>query len=103
MSLMEDYRNNDFQIVGFVGIDGSPTCGVNKTLSMDKSFKYFSILSVEALNRREFNKKLYVSCSELGPGMFTQLLLKKLSAKGININCKVIDLEKEMEIPDSHQ
>ncbi len=35
---IEDYLDSGFEIVGIVGVDGSPSCGVNCRLDMDKSF-----------------------------------------------------------------
>jgi len=33
---MEEYRQNGFEVVGIVGINGSPTCGVETTWSNDQ-------------------------------------------------------------------
>jgi predicted secreted protein len=39
---MKDYRKAGYKIVGVVGIDGSPTCGVRRCLSMEKSTEFFA-------------------------------------------------------------
>lgn len=33
ISQVKDYQNNDYDIIGVLGVDGSPSCGVNKTCS----------------------------------------------------------------------
>ncbi|MBN2004032.1 MAG: hypothetical protein JXA21_11815, partial [Anaerolineae bacterium] len=35
---IDDYLRSGFTVMGIVGIDGSPTCGVGKTLALEKSF-----------------------------------------------------------------
>jgi len=56
---IEEYAKNGFSIIGMVGIDRSPSCGVNTTSICDKE------------------------CA--GRGVFIGMIQKKLQAKGIGI------------------
>ncbi len=33
---IKDYLSSDYQIIGLIGVDGSPSCGVNKTCSSNR-------------------------------------------------------------------
>ena len=56
---MEEYVKHDFQIIGLVGVNGSPTCGVNTTWFDDREYE--------------------------GRGIFIELLEKKLKDRSICI------------------
>ncbi len=94
--IIQDYINSGLEIIGIVGIDGSPTCGVNANLSMWKSFQYISGLSINSLNRKDYNNNLYKTCLEQGNGIFIKLLSNKLKRKRINIKMFSFNLEDEM-------
>lgn len=96
VSMIEDYIDSGFTVAGIVGIDGSPTCGVGKNLSVRKSLRYISGLSIDSLNRDEYNRNLYRSCLEKGPGIFINTLSGKLKKKGLEIRLFSLDLEDEM-------
>ncbi|VBB07134.1 Hypothetical protein LUCI_2378 [Lucifera butyrica] len=57
---VEEYRKHGFQIIGLLGINGSPTCGVDTTWSDDREY--------------------------VGQGVFIELLEKAFRDKGIFIN-----------------
>jgi predicted secreted protein len=56
---VEEYQKNEFEIVGLVGINGSPTCGVETTWSDNEEMS--------------------------GYGEFIKILVKELGEKGIHI------------------
>lgn len=96
VSQMKDYLDSGYKIMGLVGIDASPTCGVSKTLDMKKSFEYVSGLSIESLNRETYNKNLYSICLQTGKGIYIKILSNKLNRNGINVKFSAISLEEEM-------
>ena len=61
---LEEYRKQGFEIVGLVGINGSPTCGVETTWADNKEYK--------------------------GPGIFIEVLAKELDEKGFTVRMKGI-------------
>lgn len=92
---MADYQRNGFEIIGAVGVDGSPSCGVQTTLDMRKSFDYFSSVEPEALNREDMNLKLYRDCLVEGRGIFTQALEAACNRKGVRLRTLSHDLVAE--------
>ena len=54
-----DYIKSGFHVVGIIGVDGSPSCGILKTLDLKKSFNYFANQTMNDLNRKKFNQALY--------------------------------------------
>jgi predicted secreted protein len=96
MKIIRDYKRSGFDIAGIIGIDGSPACGINKTLGMKKSFEYISSLDLETLNRIDFNVNLYKRCLEIGRGIFMKILIKKLVRNRMNVNLYSLDLQDEM-------
>jgi predicted secreted protein len=61
---VEQYRKNDFEIAGVLGINGSPTCGVEITWANDRE--------------------------EHGPGIFIQMLNEACRAKGVTLRLRGI-------------
>jgi uncharacterized protein YbbK (DUF523 family) len=78
-------------------IDGSPSCGLNRRLSMARSFPLFARTRLEDLDRRAMNGSLYGECLEDGPGLFTAALLRRLGRMGLRIDFKAYDLVAEMK------
>jgi len=56
---VEEYQKNDFEIVGLVGINGSPTCGIETTWAGNEEL--------------------------MGYGEFIKILVKEFEKKGIHI------------------
>ncbi|MBP7736525.1 MAG: hypothetical protein KA369_11175 [Spirochaetes bacterium] len=80
-----DYHKSGFQIIGIVGIDGSPSCGVNASLDMGKSFDFFASLTPEAVDRNQMNDQMYKTCLVSQKGLFISEIQKILKKHGIHI------------------
>ncbi|EDT86254.1 DUF523 domain-containing protein [Clostridium botulinum] len=80
---IEEYINNGYEILGIVGIEGSPTCGVNKTcvgkwggeLSSNNDLQSI-IGTIKRVNER---------------GIFMEEIKKVLEEKQLNINIIGLD------------
>jgi predicted secreted protein len=92
-----DYIKSGYTIKRIIGIDGSPTCGVNNTLDMYKSLKYFEDIDVSMLTRKTFNDDMYRTCCVNENGLFISVLKKLLNKKGVIIDVGSIDLAEEKE------
>jgi predicted secreted protein len=79
-----DYINSGFQVVGLIGIGGSPTCGVSTTLDL-KKFDLLAQMNLDTLNTQNFNEFLYRELLIEGKGLFIQALEHKLKEKKIQI------------------
>jgi len=48
---IEEYINNDFEVIGLIGINGSPTCGIETTWADFKEFKGYGAF-IKALDSK---------------------------------------------------
>jgi Protein of unknown function (DUF523). len=83
--MIRDYIKAGYQVLGIIGIDGSPSCGVTKKLDMNRAFDYFANQRIDHIERNNFNLELYSKCTAEGKGIFLEELTKKLKAEKIDI------------------
>jgi len=93
---MKDYRKSGYEIVGVVGIDGSPTCGVRKSLSMRRSTAFFA-KKTWTTTREAFNEGLYRECAVEGEGMYFRELHRQMKAAKLKIPVEAVSLTEEMQ------
>jgi predicted secreted protein len=93
---IRDYTAFGFTVKGIIGVDGSPTCGINTKLDMKRSFEFLASCSMQYLNRETFNEKLYETCAEAGSGMFIEQLKKLLHRKRLQVPVYAHSLFSEM-------
>jgi predicted secreted protein len=96
VKMLEDYKKSGFDIIGIVGVDGSPTCGISTCLDMKKSFDYCAGLNIESIDRKNYNKEMYDRCLKQGKGLFFLEMDKALKRKKIAITYYSHDLVREM-------
>ncbi len=96
-----DYINSGFQVVGLIGIGGSPTCGISTTLDL-KKFDLLAQMNLDTLNTQTFNEFLYRELLIEGKGLFIQALEQKLKEKKIQVTFYEHSLVSERDnIPSS--
>lgn len=78
-----DYQRNGYKIIGCIGIDGSPSCGVNKTCS--------GSWGGELLGDDNISNKIQDIIYISEPGVFIEELKKRFNEKGLNIPFIAID------------
>lgn len=83
-----DYINNGYKICGIVGIDGSPSCGVDLTCSS-------SMWGGEIGNGYNLDGKIKDLKMVKGEGVFIQEIKKMLQEKGIDIPITAVNEEAE--------
>jgi len=93
---IRDYKNSGFEVVGVIGIDGSPSCGVNQTLDMKTLLVKASEKDVNSLTREENNQLVTESLTE-GNGYFVQELQNGLRKRNLDIKFYAHSLLKEMK------
>ena len=92
---VEDYLSSGFTVLGVIGIDGSPSCGVNKTLDIRKAFDQVAHMEIDSITAEKVNKA--IECLVVGTGLFTHALQKQLKNKKIQISYIAHDLMTEFE------
>lgn len=80
-----DYERSGYQILGIVGIDGSPTCGVNRHIDIRRAFSLYAGTRLRDLKRGDFNRSLYAECLKDGRGIFISKVKNELDRRGIRI------------------
>ena len=94
---IKDYRESDFEVLGIMGIAGSPSCGVTRALDIKKSFDFLANTNINDLNRKRMNE---LGVSELiieGRGFFIEAIEKELKKKNINVRFYEHDLSSEIQ------
>lgn len=93
---IKDYTESDYEVVGIIGVDASPSCGVNSSLEMKKSFDFMAKLDINLIDRNVLNEKMYKNCLVKEKGIFIKEIDKILKRKKIEINYYSRDLVSEM-------
>jgi len=93
---IRDYKDSGFEVIGIVGIDGSPSCGVNQTLDMKTLFERVSEKDVGSLTREENNQLVTESLTD-GKGYFVQELQDGLRKWNLNTRFYAHSLSGEMK------
>jgi predicted secreted protein len=92
-----DYRESEFEVLGIIGVAGSPSCGVNMTLNMKKSIEFLANTELDELNREKINgpgnKELLIE----GEGFFIEALKNESQKKNIKIRFYEHDLISEIQ------
>ena len=91
-----NYQNAGYEVVGVIGVDGSPSCGVLKRLNVDCSMDILVGLSLDTLNPKDLNRRLYGRCLEHGRGIFIEELKQQIERKNLPMHFYSVDLVKEM-------
>jgi predicted secreted protein len=93
---IRDYIESEFEVVGIIGVAGSPSCGVNTTLDIKKSIEFLANTAVDELNREKINgpgnKELLIQ----GEGFFIEALKGALRKTNRTIRYYEHDLVAEI-------
>lgn len=89
-----DYSRSGYQVVGVVGVGGSPSCGVWTTLDMARSLQVIANCPLVQLDRHDLNDDAIVARRTEGAGLLVAALqqcLQKLTSpsSGTNTTCSM--------------
>jgi uncharacterized protein YbbK (DUF523 family) len=90
-----DYQSSGFTVVGIVGVEGSPSCGVRQTLDLKRSLELIGQLPMTA-HAGDVNAALQ-ACVVEGRGIFLELLRKELERRGVVVPFLAHDLIAELQ------
>lgn len=94
---IKDYTLSGFEVVGIVGIKGSPSCGISSSLDLNKSSEFVANLDLDNLNKEYFNEHCYKNCLVNKSGLFFCELQKQLFKAGLKIKFIEHNLLDEMQ------
>ena len=75
---VREYRRAGVEVVGVVGIGGSPSCGVHTTLDLTGAVDVLTRCPLAALDRRVVNEDVVAAHVRPGEGMFVCALRREL-------------------------
>jgi predicted secreted protein len=82
---IEDYVRSGFEVTGVVGVAGSPSCGVCRTLDLRRSLDVIASCPLERLDRQVVNLGAIGGAVRAGEGMFVEQLRRRLRRRGIDV------------------
>jgi hypothetical protein len=89
-----DYRRSGFAVVGVVGVAGSPSCGVRRTLNLSGALEGMAGCPLATLDREGFNRQVIAANVVAGEGLFVGQLRRALRRRGIQVPFQEYDLLK---------
>jgi len=92
---IEDYVRNGMTVVGFVGVAGSPACGVTRAPDLKEYFAWSSRVDAGNVSREQHNAVIE-GVTRRGAGAFVKYLRRYLGRKRISIPFFEYDLWDEM-------
>jgi hypothetical protein len=92
---MADYAAAGFEIVGVVGIDGSPSCGVGVTLD-PRCVDALAAIDVDRVTLPQHDR-IVRSHAVAGEGIFVEELKRELRRRGLSVPFRGHDLFAELD------
>ena len=92
---IEDYVRSGFEVVGIVGVGGSPSCGVWSKLDLRQSLEVVAGCPLARLDRRVMNEEVVAGCLSKGEGLFIAALQRQLRRRHLTIRWYEHDLLSE--------
>ncbi|MBP1700027.1 MAG: hypothetical protein H6Q41_5215 [Deltaproteobacteria bacterium] len=90
-------RIGGFEVLGIMGIAGSPSCGVTRALDIRKSFEFLANTNMDGLDRERMNELGVRELIIEGKGFFIEAIDKELKKKKINVRFYEHDLSSEIK------
>jgi uncharacterized protein YbbK (DUF523 family) len=93
---IEDYVRSGFEVVGIVGVGGSPSCGVCTTLDLRRSLEVVAGCPLARLDRRVMNEEAVAACLSEGEGLFVAAVQRRLRHQRLSIRWYEHELLREI-------
>jgi predicted secreted protein len=93
---IEDYLTSGFTVLGIVGIDGSPTCGVHETVAINGFVQDMVRVEPAVFSRTEQNSLVRAHVTK-GRGIFIDELERELHRRHLKVPLLAHDLLDELE------
>jgi hypothetical protein len=93
---IEDYLHSSFEVVGIVGVGGSPSCGVCSRLDLGRSLEAVATYPLARLDRHVMNEEAVAGCLSEGEGEFIAAIQRELRRKHLSVRWYEHDLLSEI-------
>jgi predicted secreted protein len=91
-----DYRSSGYEVVGVVGVDGSPSCGVRRTLDLHRAIDALAACDPTSIDAASFNDRVVFANVARGEGLFIGALRRELRRRGLAIPFLAHDMIAEI-------
>jgi predicted secreted protein len=89
---LEDYAEEGFELVGVIGVAGSPSCGVNTTLDLSSALKAIGSCPQSGPTTDWINQSVVAASSLPGRGLFIDALADGMNRRSIPVPLDEVDL-----------
>lgn len=93
---MRDYRRSGFEVTGVVGVAGSPSCGVSKTLDVRSWLESVGSCPLAELDAARVNQAV-LDAAKPGRGWFIAALAGRMERAGAGVSLVEHDLLREVQ------
>jgi uncharacterized protein YbbK (DUF523 family) len=93
---IRDYETSGMTVLGVIGVDASPSCGVHRTLDLRTGLEGVARMDRNAATSEDINRIVRGAVIS-GQGMYIELLRKELDRHGLPIPMTAHDLIEELE------
>jgi predicted secreted protein len=93
---VQDYQKAGFAVLGIIGVDPSPTCGVKQSLAMREALLRIARLKSEAITAKDVND-IVVNTATAGRGLYIELLQAELDKRKVEVPFAAHDLIAELK------
>ena len=90
-----DHQRSGYEVVGVVGVDPSPSCGVTATLDLGVALDALASCPLSRLDRGFMNDTVVAGSARPGRGLFVSALSDALARRGRQVPLLVHDLRSE--------
>lgn len=98
---IHDYRVSGYSVIGVIGIDGSPSCGVNTTTDFERSFELVAGIDVGSFTVEQMTNILRQGATA-GRGLFAGALQQELNRRQMDIPYVAHDVLDEVNGKNSN-
>ena len=97
---IRDYRRSGFEVIGLVGVDGSPSCGIRTTVDIRSWLEAVGQMVPSELDRNFVNDAVIASARP-GRGRFTSAVIGRLRREGLDVPLAEHDLLHELGLAEA--
>jgi hypothetical protein len=91
-----DYQKSGVAVLGIVGVDASPSCGVGKSLNMREALDRVGHLEGDTASAEDVNL-IVRSTVTPGQGLYIDLLRREMAKRGVSVPLMAHDLIDELD------
>jgi uncharacterized protein YbbK (DUF523 family) len=93
---IQDYQRCGMRVLGVIGVDASPSCGVYKNLNVRVALERVGRLEGDTASAEDMNR-IVTGAVAPGRGLYIKLLQQELDKRGLSVRFTAHDLIDELE------